>query len=344
MNRLALFALYSVLALCLAAPGAAFAAQDVYTMKLSVDSNENHHRNKGLHLFIDLLEKNSNGRIKVEFFHSAQLYKDKDIPKALKMGTVDMADPGIWQLEGVVPTTAITSLPMFYGLPAKITKNLIDGEVGKIISEDIEKKLGVKVLGNWDFHGYLHICAKPHAIKSAEDFKGLKIRHMGGASNAMRLVVLGASPILIPWPDLPMAMIQGTADGFVTTFKSFESAKLWETGSKFATKDMEYYLHNIPLVSGKFWNSLPADLQKIMVDTWAQNSEAARQICEDEQAKGEALMKEHGVEIYYPTQDELAKWRTKIMTVQDDIVKELGLDKELVARVQKIIDKAMAQQ
>lgn len=343
MQRLALNVLCA-LALCLVLPGLAAAAQDVYTMKLSVDSNENHHRNKGLHVFIDQLEKNSKGRIKVEFFHSAQLYKDKDIPKALGMGTVDMGDPGIWQLEGVVPSTAITALPMFYGLPAKITKDLVDGEVGRLISEDIEKKLGVKVLGKWDYHGYLHFCAKPHAVKTLDDFKGLKIRHHGGAANAMRLEALGSSPILIPWPDLPMAMIQGTADGFVTTFKSFESAKLWETGTKFATKDMEYYLHNIPLVSGKFWKSLPADLQKIMLDTWEQHIEEARQICEDEQATGEKLMKDNGVEIFYPSHELLMQWRAKAMTVQDAIVKELGLDKDLVARVQKVVDTAMAKQ
>lgn len=343
MQRLAAYALCAALALCLALPGPA-RAEDVYTLKLSVDSNENHHRNKGLHLFIDLLEKNSNGRIKVNFFHSAQLYKDKDIPKALNMGTVDMGCPGIWQLEGVAPSTAITALPMFYGLPAKITKDLVDGEVGRLISQDIEKRLGVKVLGKWHYHGYLHFCAKPHAVKSLADFKGLKTRHHGGAANAMRLEALGASPILIPWPDLPMALIQGTADAFVTTFKSFESAKLWETGAKFATKDMEYYLHNIPIVSGKFWNSLPKDLQKIMVDTWEQHIEAARQICEDEQTKGEALMKEHGVEIYYPTHAELMEWRDRVMTVQDAVVGELGLDKDLVAQVKKVVDSAMAKQ
>ncbi len=343
MKRLAVFAICAALACCLALPGSAF-AQDVYTMKLSVDSNENHHRNKGLHVFIDLLEKNSNGRIKVNFFHSAQLYKDKDIPKALRMGTVDMACPGIWQLEGVAASTAITALPMFYGLPAEITKNLVDGEVGRLVSEDIEKRMGVKVLGKWYYHGYLHVCSKPHPIKSLDDFKGLKIRHHGGAANAMRLEALGASPILIAWPDLPMAMIQGTADGFVTTFKSFESAKLWETGTKYATKDKEYYLHNIPMVSGKFWNSLPADLQKIMIDTWEQHIETARQICEDEQAKGEKLMKENGVEIYYPPQEQLMKWRDRVMTVQDDIVDELGLDKDLVARVKKVVDDAIAKQ
>lgn len=321
--------------------GSAGAQEKAIEFKISVDSNENHHRNKGLHVYMDLLTKNSQGRLKPLFFHSAQLYKDKDIPKALKMGTVDMGLPGIWQLEGVASSTAITALPMFYGLPAKLTKDLVDGEAGKLISQDIEKKMGVKVLGKWAYHGYLDTGTKPKAIKDWKDFAGLKIRHHGGAANAIRLQTFGASPILIPWPDLPMAMVQGTADGCVTTLKSFESAKLWDTGLKFVTKDKQYYLHNIPVVSMVFWNKLPKDLQKVMVDTWEQHIEKARDITDEEQRIGEEIMKKNGVEVYDPPDADLMKWREKVLPVQEMIVKELKLEKPLVAKVKAIVNASL---
>jgi TRAP-type C4-dicarboxylate transport system substrate-binding protein len=319
----------------------AVAAEKVIEFKISVDSNENHHRNKGLHLYMDLLTKNSQGRLKPLFFHSAQLYKDKDIPKALKMGTVEMGLPGIWQLEGVASSTAITALPMFYGLPEKVTKDLVDGEAGGLISQDIEKKMGVKVLGKWAYHGYLDTGTKVKAIKDWKDFIGLKIRHHGGAANAIRLETFGASPILIPWPDLPMAMLQGTADGCVTTLKSFESAKLWDTGLKFITKDHEYYLHNIPVVSMIFWKKLPKDLQKIMVDTWEEHIEKAREIVDNEQSGAEKILKQNGVQIYDPPEADLMKWREKALTAQDRIIKELKLDTSLVSKIEKIVNDSM---
>lgn len=331
--------LLAILALVFFIPSPATAA-DVFEMKLSVDTNMNHHRNKGLVIFIDMLEKRSEGRIKVNFFHSAQLYKDRDIPKAMRLGTVDMGLPGIWQLEGVDPNAAITSLPMFFGLPEEVTKELIDGDVGKELNASLEKKLNVKTLGKWYYHGFMDVCSKNRPIKEIEDFKGLKIRQPGGTSNSLKLAALGASPVMIPWPDLPMAIVQGTADGFLTTFKSFDSAKLWETGAKYATADHEYYLNYIPMVSRRFWESLPPDLQQILLDVWEEHVPQQRQISDNEQAKGAENMKANGVEIYYPPEEKLAKWRAKVMEVQDDIVNEMGMDKDLVARVKKAVEAA----
>lgn len=317
------------------------AADDVYEIKLSVDTNMNHHRNKGLKVFMNFLERNSKGRLKVNFFHSGQLYKDRDIPKAMKLGTVDMAAPGIWQLEGVDPNTAITALPMFYGLPTHITKELIDGQVGGILNESLEKKMGVKIPGKWYYHGYLHICSKGRKITKLDDFNGLKIRHHGGAANALRLKALGASPVMIPWPDLPMAIVQGTADGFVTTFKSFDSAKLWDTGAKFATADKEYYLHYVPMINRQFWDKLPQDLQKVILDTWEEHIDIQRAISEFEQKKGEDNMKINGVSIFYPSDEELAKWRDQALSLQSQMVDEIGLDKDLVANVEDVVNKAL---
>jgi C4-dicarboxylate-binding protein DctP len=339
MKRVLFFVALMFTVIALATP--ALCADDVYKLKLSVETNMNHHRNKALKLFKEMLEKNTNNRIKVQFFHSAQLYKDKDIPKAMKLGTVHMAVPGIWQLEGVDQNTAITALPMFYGLPTGVTRRLMDGEVGELLTETLQKKMDVVVPGKWYDHGYVHVCPKTKAIKKLEDFKGMKIRHPGGAANSLRLKALGASPVMIPWPDLPMAMVQGTADGFLTTFKSFDSAKLWETGVKNATADKQYYMQYVPMINGKYWRNLPKDLQKIFLDTWEQHMPQQRTISANEQTLGEKNMKKHGVIIEYPSDQTLAKWREQTMTVQDQIVEELGMDKEFVARVKNAVDKAM---
>ncbi len=340
MKRLATMLLVTLLATAVALP--CIAADKVYEIKLSVDSNMNHHRNMGLKVFQAFLERNSNGRLKIKFFHSAQLYKDKDIPTAMRLGTVDMAAPGIWNLEGVDPNMGITGLPMFFGLPEKVTKDVVDGEVGKMLNASLEKKMDVIIPGKWYYHGYQILCAK-RPLHSLDAFKGLKMRHSGGASNALRLVAMGANPVMIPWPDLPMAVLQGTCDGFGTTERSYMSAKLWETGATHVVEDKEFYSQYIPLVSRKFWNNLPDDLKKIFTDTWEEHIDIARAIAEYEQKRGADVMAANGVEIYRPSDKELAEWRKEIMKVQDQIVKETGMDTKLVAEVQAHLNKAMQQ-
>jgi len=318
-----------------------FAAEKVYTFKLSVHTTENHHRNKGLKIFRCLLEKNSKGRIKVEYYHSAQLYHDKDIPKALKLGTIEMGIPAIEKIEGIDPNAGITGLPMFYGLPVSVTRELIDGQMGQALNKSFEKKLDVKVLGKWYFHGYSNIASKTRPIAKLEDWKGLKMRYPGGTANALRLKAMGSNPIRIPWPDVPMAMVQGTVDGLIVTFKSFESAKLWETGTLYATECNEWYVTYIPMMNGKFWRSLPKDLKKIILDTWEEHADMQRAISDYEQNKAEGIMKKHGVKIAYPDQKELGRWRAQAMTLQDQVINKVGMDRNFVKEVQKYVEEAM---
>ncbi len=324
-----------IMVICFAWP--CMAAEKVYEIKFSVDSNMNHHRNKGVKVFQALLERNSKGRLKFNFFHSAQLYKDRDIAKALKLGTVDMALPGIWNLEGVDPNMGLTGLPIFFGLPEDVTKKLVDETVGEKLNAILEKKLGVIIPGRWYFHGYLNACSTKTPLTSIDAFKGLKVRHMGGASSALRIDAMGGTAVMIPWPDLPMAVVQGTCDGLVTTYRSFMSAKLWDAGVKYSVKDKEYYLHYIPLVNGKFWVTLPEDLQKIFIDTWEEHIDIARAISDFEQKRGEDVMKANGVSIYYPSDTELMAWRKQVMTIQEQVIKETGMDPELVKSVEAAV-------
>ena len=74
-------------------PGPVAAAEKVFEFKISVDTVPNHPRNMGLVIFIEELEKKSGGKLKPKYYHSAQLYKDAHVTKALKTGTVEMTVP-----------------------------------------------------------------------------------------------------------------------------------------------------------------------------------------------------------------------------------------------------------
>ena len=175
---------------------------------------------------------------------------------------MEMAVPGNWVLEGFDTSTSLTMLPMFFGQPGKITEDLIDGEVGKAVNQSLEKKVGVKSPGRWFELGYDNTWTRNKKITKWEDFKGLKIRHSGGSIPEDRLNAFGASAVFIAWPDVPMALVQGTVDGICSTTKSVEGAKLYEAGIKYGVSCRNFNGYYVPMVNLKFWNSLPPDLQK----------------------------------------------------------------------------------
>ncbi len=318
-------------------PSKASSAEKTFEFKISVETAPNHPRNMGLVIFIEELQKRSGGRLVPKYYHSAQLYKDAHVTKALRTGSVEMAVPGNWVLEGFDSNATIPALPMFYGAPLKITEALFDGELGKALNQSLEKKVRAKALGRWFELGYQHTWTLKTKITKLEDFNGLKIRHSGGSAQEFRLNGLGASPVFIAWPDVPMALVQGTIDGLNTTAKSFESAKLYETGIKFGLYDHNMSAYYCPLVNLDFWKKLPPDLQKIFLDTWNELVPRQRQIARKEQAEARKVIESKGIEIYDPSEEQLAKWRNHVLPVQDKIVNKLKQDPELIQFAKKLL-------
>ncbi|HSR12540.1 MAG TPA: TRAP transporter substrate-binding protein DctP [Thermodesulfobacteriota bacterium] len=333
-----LLAIFSgILALFSCLPGQAAAAEKTYEFKISVDTVPNHPRNMGLVIFIEELQKRSAGKLVPKYYHSAQLYKDAHVTKALRTGTVEMAIPGNWVLEGFDTSTSLTMLPMFFGQPGNVTEQLVDGEVGNAVNQSLEKKVGVKSPGRWFELGIDQTWFRNKKVTKMDDFKGLKMRHSGGSIPEERLNALGASAVFIAWPDVPMALVQGTVDGICSTAKSVESAKLYEAGIKYGLFNTNFNGYYVPLVNLKFWNSLPKDLQKIFMDVWNETVPKQREIARREQLEARKIMESKGVEIFEPSQEELAKWRNHIMPIQDKLVKDLKHDPALVALAKKAL-------
>jgi tripartite ATP-independent transporter DctP family solute receptor len=319
-------------------PGASM-AQDVIKIRASIDTNLQHTRSKAFEMFAEEVKKRSNGAMEVELYHSAQLFNDKDVPRALRRGQIEMGAPGVWQLDALVPEGGMTMLPMFYGLPAEATYAVVDGPVGEEINQAIEEGLGVKVIGRWTDLGFQHTYSTGKPIEAHEDLKGMKIRIPGGALNAFRVEAMGATPQLVPWADVPLALQQGAVDGLITTNMSADSAKLWDSGVKHSFQDQQYFGQYVPMVGQDFWEDLSPEQQKVITESWAAIIDQAREDAAAGQEAALAALRKNDVAILEPSQEVLSQWREKLTATQADLVEELGMDEELVERTRAEIEK-----
>jgi TRAP-type C4-dicarboxylate transport system substrate-binding protein len=310
-------------------------AQEVYKFKIAIDTVMDHPLAQGLLIFMDDIKKRSNGRLAPELFHSAQLYKGADIPKALKLGTLEMGLPATGYLSAFDINANMPALPIFFGRDPEVTRGIADGEWGKAISQSLEKKLSVKVLMPFFELGYVHHLIAKRPVEKIEDFKGLKIRYPASPEFALNIKALGGNPIQIALSDLPMALLQGTVDGTITNFKGADATKLDEAGVKYAVKDNISLTHYVPMFSNRFWNSLPKDLQEILVGASEAVVPKQREMSDRMQMEGEINLEKRGVKIYRPNQDELKRWRQHIMPAQAPFVKEMKFDEELISLIEK---------
>jgi TRAP-type C4-dicarboxylate transport system substrate-binding protein len=305
-------------------------AQAPLALRASLDTSATHERTIAVGDYLQKLEAASGGRLKTQLFHSGQLYKDVNVPKALREGSVEMAVPGIWVLSGFVADADMIQLPAFYGQPLDRQQRVFDGPVGRKINAELEQKLAATVIGAWLPLGFSNYYSTRKPLTDFKDLEGMKIRTSGGAGQFVRAKFFGAIPNMTPWPDVPLSLSQGNFDGLSTTNESAASAKLWDSGLHYALEDHEFVGYYIPMVSLEFWRKLPPDLQKLMQDVWAQNIPTYRQKMVAAQEEAHVTLAEHGVKFVTPTEAELAAVRARMMPDQDAIAKELKLTPELV--------------
>ena len=311
-------------------------AEDKFHLRCSLDTSATHGRTIFVGEYLKEVEKASGGRIETELFHSGQLYRDRDIGKAMRQGAVEMSVPGTWELTGFVPDTDVVWLGAFFGRTPDEVHVLTDGPIGKMVNEEVEKALNVKVLGGWFDLGHSNFYTIKKPLEKQEDIKGLKIRVAGGTAQFLHVKFYGGAPDMTAWPDVPLALSQGLFDGLNTTNESFASAKLWETGVKYGYTTHENMGQYIPMVSDRFWKKLPADLQKLMVDTWAANNPRYRTEMEKRQDNARKMMEEHGVKFIDPSPEQLAAIRAGMVAQTDDWAKEMKISAPMLALVKQV--------
>lgn len=334
MKKLILLFLSMALVISFSVPYGS-AAQKVYEFKISLENPQNHPKTMGVEIFMQELIKRSDGQLKPHLYHSAQLYKGIHVTKAVNMGMVHMGVVGNYLLDGFDINSTITHLPMFFGQPRELTTQLIDGGVGEFVSKRLEEKLNVEVIGRVFEMGFDNCYTVKKKITELEDFKGLRMRHAGGAVSTRRFKALGAEGVVISWPDVPMALARSVIDGLATTTKSAESAKLHESGLKYGLECRNHISYYYPMVNRKFWNSLPQDLQKIFTDLWEETVPKQRKIARDEQIWAKEYLQTKGMVFYEPSLEKLTKWRNHIIYTQEGLVKDLGYDAKLAETCMK---------
>jgi C4-dicarboxylate-binding protein DctP len=298
-------------------------------LRASVDTSATHARTAAVGDYLKQLAAASDGKIATQLFHSSQLFRDRDVAKALRQGSIEMAVPGTWTLTGFVPDADIFQLPAFYGQPAEAVHKIIDGKVGLAIDAELEQKLDAKVLGPWLDLGFQNTYSTKRPLNDFKDMAGLKTRNSGGAGQFARAKFFGAIPVMTAWPDVPLALSQGTFDALTSTNESLVSAQLWESGVRYAFEDHSFLAEYVPLISNNFWKKLAPEQQKLMTDLWAKNIGAYRDSMAKAQAEARATLTAHGIKFVDPTPEQLAAVRQKMMAEQDSIAHELKITPDL---------------
>ena len=266
----------------------------VYTLKMSTQMGDTHPMVGGFNELAKRLDEKSNGRIKMEVYTSAQLGADEDVIEQAIQGVnvAVLTDGG--RMGNYVKDIGIIGAPYFTDNYEDVLK-ITQGETFKGWEKELTDKNGIRVLSfNW-YDGARHFLTnKP--VKTPADLAGVRIRTPGAPVWAESIKAMGATPVAMPWTEVYTAVQQKAIDGAEAQHTSSYSSRIYEV-IKYVNKTSHFQLVNGIIVGEKWFATLPADLQTILLEETksvaTENAKLIAGLSEDYEAK----MVKEGMEI-----------------------------------------------
>jgi len=295
--------------------------------KFSVTLPEKSHQGQGATRFAELVNQKTKGRIQVKVYFNAALGNDVQVTSSLQGGTIEFALPQTSTLTGMVKEFEILDFPFLFGNEQEAEK-VLDGATGQKLLDKLPAK-GLIGLAYWE-NGFFNATNSKHPIQKWEDFQGMKFRAVQAKISQETVKALGANPVPLAVPELYTALETRTVDGQGTPSAVIAALKLNEV-QKYLSLTKHSYGAFLPLVSKKFWDSLPPADQTILREAAVETRSFQRGVAR-EQAKGaETSMAAKGLLINDISAPERQRMRTQVKPVWDMFAKDVGAD--LVAEV-----------
>jgi len=302
-----------------------------FVLKFSHVVSENTPKGKAAVFFEKRLEELSKGRIDVQVYPSKQLYNDKAVLKAIRLNSVQMACPSFSKFGKIVPQLALFDLPFLFRDVDHLHR-VQDGAVGQKLKDMVTAK-GIVALDFWD-NAFKQLSSSKKALIVPADAKGQKFRIMSSKVLEAQFKAVDANPQMMPFSEVYSGLQQGVIDGQENTNSNIFTKKFYEVQTDM-TLSNHGYLGYLVVMSKKFWDSLPADLQadvkQAMKEATAKERELAVQLDKSQFAEIEKYAKETGkLKIHTLNKEQIQAWRDAVSKIYPEFYDPKKIGKDLI--------------
>jgi len=262
---------------------------NVVKMDLNAKYPATNFHTKGAVKFAELVDKYSNGTVKITVHAGSSLVKGNPL-KAVKDGTVALTDMFIPFTSGGGKVFGISALPFIANSYSDAYKLY---QISKPAYNKTFKKWNQKLLYavTWPPSGLY--TKKP--IKSMDDFKGLKTRTYD-KNSANFINMAGGNAVALAWGEVYSALRTGLVNSVVTSSASGKDGKFWEVLNNFTKINYAYPLQAVT-INLDYWNSLNKEQQQAILKAAKEIEKAQWDASKNEDAIALKTLADHGMKI-----------------------------------------------
>jgi tripartite ATP-independent transporter DctP family solute receptor len=239
------------------------AAQEKFVLRFNHVLGPKEPYHAGFLKWAERVEKRTNGRLKIEVFHSAQLGVEEDIIEQIRQGANIGQNTDSARLGNYIRGIAVMNGPYFAETLEDVTK-LVKAPTVQKWDQELAEKHGLKVACfNW-VQGYRHFFTNKE-VRTPEDLKGQRIRTPPAPIWQESIRALGAAPVAMAFGEMYPGLQQKAIDGVELVYNNIPGPRFYEV-LKYVSETGHIMLINFQVVSAKWFNTLPKDLQAALVE------------------------------------------------------------------------------
>lgn len=277
----------------------------------AIVSNVSHPVIKGVYTGFairDEMWKRTNGQIYINYKPFSMLGGEVEVLNQLQMGAIQGMGVSSVAATNLGPRFGLVNLPFLVNSFEKLDKFANSGKLFDhfMMAMDHQGIVGIDITGYGNY-GW----ASTTPIRSIGDAKLVKFRTAEAAVNQLLYKQWGFNAVVMPWPDVPVALKQGVITGLDHTPMVCNITKKFEVAKYFT--QLNYAQGLFIWIFNKAWlNKLPSGLRKTFVEVVHDVSADIRKQTQQQEIDQIAKAKANGIQFF------------KLSTASMDVLKRQG--------------------
>ena len=269
----------------------------------------------------DELWKRTNGQMYLDYKPFSILGGEVEVLNQLQMGAIQGMACSSVASTNLGPRFGLVNLPFLIDSYEKLDKFVKSGKLFDhfLMAMDHQGIMAVDI-ASYGNYGW----ATTIPVRTIADAKKVKFRIAEAAVNKLSYQAWGFNPVVMPWPDVPVALKQGVITGLDHTLSVSSITKKFEVAKYYTQLNYAQGLF-IWLFNKAWFNKLPADLQKTLVETVHDVcAEARKEAKQQEEEQIEAAKEKYGVEFFQLSDADMQTLTTQANSVHQKFAPEIN--------------------
>ncbi|MDF2803731.1 MAG: tripartite ATP-independent periplasmic transporter solute receptor DctP [Anaerocolumna sp.] len=238
---------------------------ETYNWRFAHEENNGSIQDVYVKEFVRILEEKSKGKINIDIYPVGQIGDATQQCELLQNGGLEFGIISPGNTGTIVPENQLFSLHFLFSEDMEKNKEIF--KTSKALNEDLTAiylDKNIKVLSYWTEGTMEWTTSKP--VNKPELWKGLKMRTMPSPMIVASYEAYGANPTPMPYMEVYSGLQLNMIEGQENPISAIEEMKFYEVQNYLTLGSSSLYV-TTTAVNPKFFDGLPADIQKMILET-----------------------------------------------------------------------------